>query len=205
MEKIIYLNLPFQNTPQKVSYTAIGNKTIQYDKEIHFPINALLANKLKNGDNVKIVILEKESEKTLENEILFKDELNEINKDIGANIEYRVIKTEFNESYQVESTLLYDSVKELSKDCEIYADISYGPKTLPFIIFYTIKFAQKVYNAQLKMVIYGKVDFKPNSSEVTNAQIFDETPFFSLDNILNVIDEQSPKNALEIFKLMIDA
>ena len=201
MKKIVYINIPFQFSPSEVVYIAKGNKTIQYNNPIYFAINAVMANKLNKGDDVQVVLLEKEHVNTPKYEQLFKDELGKINEKIGANIEYVSIKTKFEESYEVESELLYKSVLQLEKESEIYADISYGPKTLPFIIFYTLKYAKKVYGANIKMVVYGKVDH--NNGTVSNPQIFDETPFFSLDDTLELLNGMNPEEAINLFKVLV--
>ena len=105
MKKIIFIDVPmrelFENSKQ--CYANTGNTICKHNEKVLFPINAVLADKLKNNDDVKIILLVTVSENNCsENNIQkFKDELNKINENIHANISYEVIKSEFVETKNI--------------------------------------------------------------------------------------------------------
>lgn len=201
MEITVFTNLAMKKNLQKVHYEVEGNKSIEYNGKVCFPINAVLAKKLTNNDNVKVVIFAKEDKdgNVEENEKVFKDELNALNQNIGAKIEYKVIKTPFIETQDVHYDMILKGIDELTKNTTIYADITYGPKTLPFIIFYVLKFAEKYYNANIENIIYGKIDFR-NDNKIEDFKIFDITPLFYLNGLLDSFDNIESDKARELLE-----
>ena len=73
MDIIVFTNIAMKKNLQKVHYEVEGNKTIEYDGEVCYPINGVLARKLKAEDTVKVVMFEKEDKdgNVEENEKLF--------------------------------------------------------------------------------------------------------------------------------------
>ena len=83
--KIIFSNLPMKKELLAFNYKADGNVTIEYDGEVIFPVNAVLAKTIKQGEKVKVVLLSKmdiEGNSAI-NAGIFQKELNGINRGIG--------------------------------------------------------------------------------------------------------------------------
>ena len=82
MKTIVFCDIPMLNKIDSHCYAHTGNAGSNYEKDVHFAINAVLGERLKAGDEVKAVLLQtKDSEgKYLVNTQLFKDELDEIEK-----------------------------------------------------------------------------------------------------------------------------
>ena len=201
MEITVFTNLAMKKNLQKVHYEVEGNKSIEYSGEVCFPINGVLAKKLTKADNVKVVIFAKEDKdgNTEENERIFKDELNTLNQTIGANIEYKVIRTPFVETPDMHYDMILKGIDELSQNATIYADVTYGPKTLPFIIFYVLKFAEKYYNANIENIVYGKIDFR-NDNKIEDFKIFDITPLFYLNGLMDSFENIQSDKARELLE-----
>ena len=201
MKITVFTNLAMKKNLQKVHYEVDGNKSIEFDGEVCFPINGVLAKKLTKEDDVKVVVFAKEDKdgNTEENERIFKDELNALNESIGAKIEYKVIRTPFVETQDIHYDMMLKGIDELTKDCRIYADITYGPKTLPFIIFYVLKFAEKYYNANIENIIYGKIDFR-NDNKIEDFKIFDITPLYYLNGLMDSFDNIEGDKARELLE-----
>lgn len=205
MKKIVFSNLPMTER-FKLHYPVDGNKSIEYDGEVTFPVIAVLARTLAKGDDVKVVLLSKESENGTGEEYsaLFQSELNEINRSIGANIEYVIIPTPFVETREIHEKLFCSMVDKLEDDAEIIGDITYGPKPLPIIMFSVMNFAERFFHAEIKNIIYGKVEFIKGEREPKNPMIFDLTPLYYLNALTNAMEFSSSAEAVKALKDIID-
>ena len=206
MKKIVFSNLPMKKELNKLHYPVDGNKALEYDGEVSFPIISILARTLTENDDVKIVLLSKTDVEgnSADNGALFQNELNEINKKIGAHIEYVIIPTPFVETRDVHEKLFRDMVEKLEDGAEILADITYGPKSLPIIVFSVLNFAEKFFNAEIKHIVYGKVDFSSDKKVPQNPMIFDMSPLYYLNMLTNTMEFSSSKAAVEALKEIID-
>lgn len=196
MNKIIFCNIMMKEKLTKFSYKVSGDSSIAYDKEVYFPVNGVLARKLTGEDKVKVVLLKKEdihgnSDKNCD---VFKEELNQINASIGASIEYKIISSPHDESRVVQENILKEMVDELVDGVSIYADITFGTKSLPIIVFSTLNFAEKFFNAKIENIVYGKVDFE-NDGTPKNPELFDMSALFYLNSITNLIECESGEKA----------
>lgn len=199
MKKIVFSNLPMRNDLTALKFDVNGNSSIEYDKKVIFPVNSVLAKTLKKEDKVKVVLLSKndiEGNSAI-NAGLFQKELNEINRNIGADIEYVILATPFEETRDIHETLLRDMIAKLEKDVEIIGDITYGPKPLPIIMFSVMNFAEKFFNATIKNIVYGKVDFVSGSKTPINPVLYDLTPLYYLNSVTNSMECKSSEEALK--------
>ena len=164
--KIVFSNLPMKRELNAFRYRTEGNITIEYDGEVIFPVNSVLARTMQRGEKVKVVLLSKEDIEgnSAVNGGIFQKELNAINREIGAQIEYITIATPFVETRDIHERLLRDMVAKLEEKAEIIADVTYGPKPLPIIMFSVLNFAEKFFAADIKNIVYGKVDFIDDGS-----------------------------------------
>jgi hypothetical protein len=170
-------------------YKVSGNSTIEYDGEVIFPVNGVLARTLKKGDEVKVVLLKKEDigGNSGKNVGEFMSELDKINAVIGAKIEYKILSTPHDESREFQEKLLKEMVGELEDGATVYADITYGTKSLPIIVFSVLNFAEKFFKADIKNIVYGKVDFDKSGAPV-NPELFDMTALFYLNSIASTME-----------------
>lgn len=210
MKKIIFINVPITTNPEPQEYKIMGNSILKYDGKVMCPINSVLAKTLKSEDNVKIVLIKEEQEvnedKHYENNI--KEELNNINSSIGAKIDYKLIIKPFKETSESHENLFEQLIDELDENVEVSADVSYGAKPLPFIIFNVLTFAAKFCNADIVNIIYGKVQFKkeklPNGKlAIDNATIFDLSTLYYLNSISNTIKCNNMNEAKKVIKKII--
>lgn len=208
MKKIVFCNVKIYKPVESHRYKVNGNSTIEYKGKVAYPINGVLARTLKSGDDVKVVLLKKNvnkddvndnSEKNLNK---FKSELKRINKNIGANIEYKTLYTPHDESREVQETLLREMIDELVDGAHIYADITYGPKSLPIIVFSVLNFAEKFFNAEIKNIVYGKVDHHEND-KTSNPELFDMTALFYLNSIANTMECKDGKAAKKLLDIIL--
>lgn len=198
MKKIVFSTIPMQDVKPAI-YKSEENKAIEYDKPVRFPINALLAKTMKKDDEVKVIRILTEGEFTAENTRLQKEELERINSGIGAKISYVEARETFKETSPVLQSRFQQLVNVLENDCAIYADMTYGPKTLTPILFYVLGFADKFFNADTKNIVYGKIVFNKEKKAIENsAELFDVTSLFYLNSLVSAMNAPDGKTALKI-------
>lgn len=207
MKKIVFVSLMMADAMNKRTYPVDGNVFIEYDKDVYYAINGVLAKTLKEKDDVKVVLLEtKAGDKSgTKNAQLFMDELNyinEINK-IGANISYEIIPSDFITSKNKYNELFLKLVKTLENEAEIYADITFGPKSLPLLIFSAIQFGEKFFDCSIGNVIYLKAEFKNNVLVEGTQLVCDYTPMYLLNSMINTFENTSKENVINIFEKIL--
>ena len=209
--KIVFSDLPMKKELHSLNYKVDGNKTIEYEGKVVFPVNAVLAKTMQKGEKVKIVLLSKKDIEgnSKNNEVKFKEELSEINRNIGADIEYVPLETPFVETRDVHETLFRKMIATLEEKAEIIGDVTYGPKPLPIIMFAVMNFAEKFFKANIRNIIYGKVDFVDDGSGTVktkpiNPIIFDLTPLYYLNNLTNTMEYKSSEDAVKALDTLLD-
>lgn len=209
--KIVFSNLPMKKQLHAFKYKVEGNVSIEYEGEVVFPVNSVLAKTMKKGEKIKVVLLSKvdiEGNSAI-NAGKFQKELNEINRAIGADIEYITIATPFKETRDVHEILLRDMIAKLEENVEIIGDITYGPKPLPIIMFSVMNFAEKFFKAKIKNIVYGKVDFVDDgtglgSTKPINPVLYDLTPLYYLNNVTNSMEYKTSEDAVKALNTLLD-
>jgi hypothetical protein len=204
MKKIVFCNIMMKGRLNALRYSVSGNSTIEYDGEVIFPINGILARTLKKDDNVKVVLLKKEdidgnSDRNIGE---YKKELDRLNSSIGAKIAYKILSTPHNESREIQEKLFKEILDEFAEGAAVYADITYGTKSLPIIMFSALNFAERFLKADIKNIIYGKVDFGKDDIP-RNPELFDMSALFYLNSIVNTIECTDGNSAIKILDAIL--
>ncbi len=197
MKKIVLATIPMQSIKAQ-HYVCEENKAIEYDGKVRFPINALLAKTLQKGDEVKVVRIITEGDASAENAVFQKEELDGINAVIGAQIEYVELFSSFKETSDVVEARFKQIVDTFEEKCTIFADMTYGPKTLTPVLFFTLNFAEKFFNADISHIVYGKIRFnKDKTANEDTAELFDVTPLYYLNSLSSVMSAPDGKTAVK--------
>ena len=173
------------------------------EKPVRYPINAFLEKTLKADDVLKVLLLVKKDEYSCyeKNESDFKKELEEANKHIGARIEYVTIDTDFSQSRIVHEQLMGRIVDEIETESHILADITYGPKDLPIVIFSVLEFAEKFLACEIDNIVYGQADFV--DGKAVNTKICDMIPLYCLSSVTKTIRCNDPEKAKKMLKSLL--
>lgn len=173
------------------------------DTPVKYPVNAFFEKTLKSDDEVKAVLLVKKDElgnyKKNVSECI--EELMTVASVSGAKIEYKIIDTDFSESQSIHDKLLLDIVEEFEDEACITADITYGPKDLPIVLFTALNFGEKFFNCNIENIVYGQatfVDGKP-----ANTKICDMIPLYYLNSITNTVQCDSSEKAKQMLKSLL--
>ena len=209
MKKIVLVDIPMKEMGEKDAqcYAGTGNAGCSYQGKVIFPINAVLAEKLKSGDQVKVVMLKTISEKgnSGKNAGLFQQELDEINRRCSAEISYETIDSEFVETKQNHEKRLRAMLSKMERDAELFVDITFGPKPLPMVMMCVLNFAEKFFDADVKKIVYGKVDFvrkEDGKTHPENPELYDVTSLYYLNGLMYAMeapDESSALKSLDAF------
>jgi hypothetical protein len=204
MKKIVICNIMMKERLNAFRYNVSGNSSIEYDGEVIFPINGVLARTLKKNDDVKIVLLKKKDigSNSDKNTGEYKKELDKINSILGAKIEYKILSAPHDESRETQEKLFKEILGELDEGAAVYADITYGTKSLPIIVFSALNFAQRFFKADIKNIVYGKVDFDKDNKPC-NPELFDMSALFFLNCIVNTIECADGNSAIKILDTIL--
>ena len=210
MAKIVFSNLPMKKELYAFRYVADGRKSMQYEGEVLFPVNSILAKSLKRGEKVKVVLLSKDDPEanSQTNEKIFRAELDRINESVGADITYVNIMTPFVETRSVHENILRAVIGELEEKAEIIADVTYGPKTLPMIMLMVLNFAERYFGCRICNVVYSKVNFVDDGSGTGKTKpidpvLYDLAPLCYLNSVINLLECKTPKDAIKALDILL--
>ena len=176
---------------------AISNRAVRY------PINAFLEKNMTAEDEFKIILLLKKDEigHYHQNCISFEEELKEVNSAFGAQIEIVALETDFSQNKAIHEQLMGKIVDEIEEGSHIVADITYGPKDLPIIVFTALGFAEKFLECEIDAIIYGQASFV--DGHAVNTKVCDMSPLYYLSSLTNTIKCDEPEKARKTLKSLL--
>ncbi len=190
-------------TKGKTKYEVADNTMNVSDQKFRYPLNAYLQKNIAAGEEAKIVLIaQKDSLSRYEQNVVdFTNEVNDINKSIGAKIEIKVLVADFSFEKVAHHDLLDAIVDEIEEDSVITADITYGPKDVPIVTFAALNFAEKYLNCEVNRILYGKADLNEFGKPVNN--IWDLSTTYYINSISNKINCDDPKKARTVLKKLL--
>lgn len=211
MKKIAFMSMPMQKISP--AYRLEKNCNNSYSEKIYFPLNVTLAENLRKDDELVVYIIKMTDNLTPnltrnfdEFMALYKNELDSINKDIGAKVSCQIIESNFAETRDAFGERFIHLFEGLSEGVKIYADITFGSKPTSHIIMNVLYFAEKFFNADVESVVYGKILFKDTEDGRTvidneSAKICDVTVLYLMNNLTYSMNAASGKDALDTMKV----
>lgn len=206
MKKILFVTLPLKKVGEKRIYPVDSNILPKIKEPIYFAATATLAGTLKADDKVKVILLKVEGGENAgdENAKLFQEELDHFNT-VGAKISYKIISAVFDPSKLNFHFLFKALLKELEHDAEIYADITFGPKTVPLLLFPIFQFAEKFFDNSVGYIVYSKVEFDKNNKIIEGSEkICDITPLYLMNSFTNLIQASSSDRAIKAIETLFE-
>ena len=203
MKKTVICNITMKEKTDKCVYPCKDRSLPVSDKAVIYPINAFLEKTMQADDEVTALLLVKKDPtgNYQKNAADFVEELLAANEKIGAHIEFKTIETDFAEEQSVHEALLGRIVDELEDGTHVLADITYGPKDLPIVLFAALNFAEKFLSCEVDNLIYGQVNFQ--NGVPTNPQICDMVPLYYLNSVTNTIRAEEPDRARQMLKSLL--
>lgn len=203
MKKILYCNIPMKTNTEKCVYTSEDFSVPVSSTPVVYPINAFLEKTLVKGDEIKAVLLSKKDHNGshITNTSLFVEELLAVTSKLDVKVEFKIIKTDFEQKQEVHDQLMIDIVDELEENAHIIADITYGPKDLPVVLFTALNFAEKFFNCEIDNIVYGQANFE--NGKPVNTKICDMIPLYYLNSVANTIQCDTAGRAKEMLKTLL--
>lgn len=203
MKKIIFYNVPMKEHVSKCQYVSVDKSLPVSESLVTYPMNAMLEKTLNKNDDIKAILLVKKDENGYykKNVNSCVEEILGVSEKTGAQFNYKVIDTEFSQEQSVHDQLLLSIVDEINIGVHIAADITYGPKDLPIVLFTALNFAEKFLESEIDNIVYGQATFI--NGEPINTKICDMSPLYYLNSVTNSVQCDSPDNAKKMLKSLL--
>ena len=168
-----------------------------------YPIISFLSQLLKLGDELKVILLVKKDSYSfyMDNVEIFKNEFRSICQPLNIEPLYSIIETEFNEAKATHFQLLNDIIDNINEDSHILADITFGPKDLPIVVFSALFFAENYLRCEIDNIVYGQACFENN--KVVKSTICDMNPLYYLSSLSSTIKCNDPQKARKMIKELL--
>ena len=204
MKKTLICSVPMKNksTIKKTKLSGEDCSLKVSDREVRYAISALLDKNINKDDEIKVILLVKKDGQKAYQENL-QDCIEEISagNNVGAKLDFVTIETDFSQEKNVHEEVLAKLIEETVIDSQIIADITYGPKDLPILIFTALNFAEKFLKCEIKNIIYTQANFV--GGEIVKTTLCDMAPLYYLNSLTNTITGDNPQKAKEVFKSLL--
>lgn len=203
MKKILFCNIPMTIKVGKCIYKSDDHSVPTSQTPVCYPVSAFFEKTLSKEDEVQAILLVKKDplkqyKKNINDCI---KELLAVSESTGAKIDYKIIDTEFSETQATHDNLLLSIIDEMEENAHIVADITYGPKDLPIVLFTAMNFAEKFLNCEIDNIVYGQATFIDGNA--VNTKICDMIPLYYLNSITNTVQCSSPDKAKQLLKSLL--
>ena len=202
--KTVIITAPMKppNEVYATQYLVEGNKALEYENPVKCPVNAVLAKSLKKGDQVKVIYILTKGENSLcvQNKQIFIQELEHINKEIGAVLSYDTIEIDFEATKQTYNKLITDLAEKIPENAEIFVDITFGFKTEILSLICALRFVEEFRDAIVQYIVYGKVEFNKETRKPEKPMLYDITSLYYLFKLMGSMGASDAESALETLK-----
>ena len=202
MKKILICNVPMGNK-SKLVYPCRDLSLPTSDKAYTYPSLSFLEKTIESSDELKVILLAKKSEYSdwERNVEIFKEDLINANAE-NIKVDFSVIDTDFSEEQSVHEELMKKIIDEIEEKTKIIADVTYGPKDLPLIVFAALGFAEKFLGCSIDNIIYGQSDFDKDGRP-QNPRICDFIPLYSLCSLTGTINCHDADKARKMLNTLL--
>jgi hypothetical protein len=191
---------------EAMQYPMDGNKSIEYKKPVRCPINGILAKTLEKGEQVQVIYIltTGENSECERNKNAYIEELESINKEIGAVLSYDTVEIDFEPTKKTYNTLIINIAKKIPENAEIYVDTTFGFKAIPLSLFCALRFVEEFRDAVVQYIIYGKVEFNKETRKPEKPMLYDITSLYYLFKLMGSMGASNAEDALETLKDFFD-
>ena len=203
MKRTIICNIPMKKDVFPSVYESVDSSLPVSEEPFIYPINAFLDKNLNKGDSLDVILLVKNDDYdySLDNIEKYKKELTSVCDNVGISPAYSVIRSVFDEKKNTHTLLMNRIIDSINDDSHIYADITYGPKDLPIVVFSALLFAENYLRCSVDNILYGQASFKDN--RVINTRICDMIPLYCMSALSNTISCNDPDKARIMIKNLL--
>lgn len=173
------------------------NPVLKCSEPINSPVFALIRNTVKKGEKISITVVRPDHENCHTNFNTFLGDLEMIKDEMKFEYELIVVDTPFSERIEDHLDLFEKLLDTVHDDDEIYADITYGTKPIPIVLYMVLTYAYRFRSCFVENTIYGKVNFKKDTGEHLG-ELYDVTALFYMNSTINTMSDSSdPKKFIK--------
>jgi len=202
--KTVIITVPMKppNEVEAIQYPMDGNKSVEYEKPVRCPLNGVLAKTLVKDEQVKViyVLTTGENSECERNKKTYIEELEDINKEIGAVLSYDTIEIDFEPTKKTYNKLITDLAEKIPDNAEIYADTTFGFKPETLSLFCALRFVEEFRDAIVQYIVYGKVEFNKETRKPEKPMLYDITSLYYLFKLMGSMGAANAEDALETLK-----
>ncbi len=203
MRKIVICSIPMRENVANVVYSSDDLSLPVSKKPYRYPVNSLLSQTVSVDDELKIILLIKRDGNTFceKNAADCRQEIEGICEKSGAKAEFISIDTAFSQEKENHEQLMDKLVEGIDTGAHIMADITYGPKDLPIVVFSALNFAEKFLKCEIDNIVYGQATFEDDV--IVRSKICDMIPLYCLSSVTNTIKCDEPEKARQMLKSLL--
>jgi len=192
---------PFREV-EAMQYPMDGNKSIEYEKPVRCPVNGILAKTLQKDEQVTVIYIltAGENSECERNKKAYIEELENINREIGAVLSHDSIEIDFEPTKKTYNKLITDLAEKIPDNAEIYADTTFGFKAIPLSLFCALRFVEEFRDAIVQYIVYGKVEFNKETGKPEKPMLYDITSLYYLFKLMGSMGASGAEDALETLK-----
>ena len=196
--KTVIVTMPMKKELYSFRYPVQGNSSIEYEGEVKFGVNGVLARLLKPEDNVKLlfIITRGGADQGFENKSLFRQEFDQVTKGKNINVVEEVIELNVAPTKDEFEKLTSNLIDAIDENAEIIGDFTFGGKPFPFVLLCAINFAEMFKNASLLYLLYSNVEWL--NGKPYNPMIYDITSAYYLQKLIGAMEGQKPESAIKM-------
>jgi len=202
--KTVIITVPMKplHEVEAMQYPMDGNKAIEYEKPVRCPINGILAKTLEKGEKVQVIYIltAGENSECERNKNAYIEELEGINKEIGAVLNYDTVEIDFEPTKKTYNKLITDLAEKIQENAEIYVDTTFGFKAIPLSLFCALRFVEEFRDTVVQYIIYGKLEFNKETRKPEKPMLYDITSLYYLFKLMGSMGASNVEDALETLK-----
>jgi len=194
--KTVIITMPMKKELYSFRYPVQGNSSIEYDGQVKFGVNGVLARLLEPEEKIKLlyIITRGGADQGLENKKLFRQEFDQVTKGKNINAVEEVIELNAAPTKGEFEKLTSSLIEAIDDNAEIIGDFSFGGKPFPFILMCVINFVEMFKNASLLYLIYSSLEWTAEN-QPCNPMIYDITSAYYLQKVIGAMEGQRPETA----------
>ncbi len=204
MKKIIIQPICSAKNMEAVHYEIPGNKFAKYDGKLFYGMNEILSSEIKKDDEVKIFTIgSSTSNNAIEkNTEIYINEITSIIEKNGAKIKHNYpIKVPYESPDVVFESMFSEVIDQIEKGSEIYVDITFGDRIVPFFLFSVTQFAERYLDCNVRAIINLKQDYDVDGKVVPGShRLNDVTSIYYLNKMVNSMNGVSGTAAVDMVK-----
>lgn len=167
--------------------------------ETAFPMLLPIRLTAEQDDTVNVtLIITENSEGTRSNFLTLMMELKKLAQERGFRYELTEIRISGEEAPEKQKRIFESLIETIGDDEELFADITFGNKAVPIVIFTALSYGYKLRrNTEIKTVFYAE-------SEADEPKLHDISTLFHMESVIHSVSRSVPDEPLSIIKRILN-